>query len=173
MSKLWNWITKIIGKNDLEKYLDPVTLIQEQYKVVAVDYDGCICFWKFPESGDPYIWTDDNGKPLKFYDGKVFTTIELLRKFRKAGWKIIIHTSRVNKHWVAEEREICCGQMLLWLKQHRVPFDSVWGMRYIEGNWTFCDDDIGKPVCSAYIDDFGCRVGSKDIIGIMKDFSIS
>lgn len=117
---------------------------------VAVDFDGCICGYAFPECGPPN-----------------WEVIYALRHLVDMEWHIIIHSSRVNSHWDPEECEHKTGEMLEYLSRHGVPFHAVWGVDLIstslgrtvrEHPYDFRfrgmpNNDVGKPVAHVYLDD--------------------
>lgn len=128
---------------------------------VAWDFDGCLTEWAYPDCGDPRA-----------------DEIDALRQLAEEGWWVIIHTSRVNSHWVEPDRSIKVAEMLAWLIKHEVPFEHVWGVDigWHEGPkpkewanlwhwmpaapgsdydwlcWKF-NDETGKPVADIYRDD--------------------
>lgn len=112
---------------------------------IAVDFDGTICRYAFPDCGPPRT-----------------EVIEALRALRAEGWKIIIHTSRVNSDWPEPGRTQKCEAMVLYLISHEVPFDEIWGIAFewvstSEGTqgymWGFKPHLTGKPVAHVYLDD--------------------
>jgi hypothetical protein len=113
--------------------------------VIACDFDGCICGYAFPACGPPNL-----------------LTIEVLRRLHAEGWKIIIHSSRVNSEWPEPARTEKVEAMMQYLVLHRVPFDEVWGLMAErvdpkDGSiwWAFEDRLTGKPVAHVYWDDRG------------------
>jgi hypothetical protein len=133
-------------------------------RTICVDFDGTICEYAFPKCGPPH-----------------WQVIAALRSLNKSGWRIIIHSSRVNRDWSAEERRRRTGDMVEYLYVHSVPFDQVWGAelsshlpgrcpgglcpdgRIVELNGDaelkvcvrvhFPDRDVGKPIAHVYLDD--------------------
>jgi hypothetical protein len=115
--------------------------------VIAVDFDGKICGYAFPACGPPNM-----------------LTIEVLRQLRAEGWKIIIHSSRVNSEWPEPGRREKVEAMVRYLLAHDVPFDEIWGVVFErfssdEGTqgyeWWFEPNLTGKPVAHVYWDDRG------------------
>ncbi len=103
---------------------------------VAVDLDGTLCHYAFPACGAPL--------------GNV---IEALRRLRAEGWRVIIHSSRVNAHWPDDDRRLQTAAMMLYLLAHDIPWDELWGVEFTADGWRFRDQDVGKPVAHAYLDD--------------------
>ena len=158
---LWKLVQKIFGLKPAD-YTDPVTMWQKQVKVIAWDFDGTIAQWRFPEGGAPMVYG---------FGGKTFTSVDLMRAARAAGYKNLIHTSRVNAHWPADIRMAPCVAMIRWLEEHDAPFDAIWGMRFKDGAWEFSNEDVGKPVCCVYFDDFGFRADDVGAIQLQKIFA--
>jgi hypothetical protein len=110
-----------------------------------VDFDGTICHYAFPECGPPRA-----------------EVIEALQALRAEGWRIIIHSSRVNSHWPEPERTAQCEAMVRYLIASDVPFDEIWGIAF-DGEpardggriceWWFEPHLTGKPVAHVYLDD--------------------
>ncbi len=71
----------------------------QDYKIIAVDFDGTLCYSNWPDVGEP-------NKEL----------IEYLRIWKKKGHKLILWTCRAGD---ALERAI------LWCKDHGLLFDAV------------------------------------------------
>jgi hypothetical protein len=132
---------------------------------IAVDFDGVVCEYDFPRCGPPRQ-----------------DIIELLRQLKAKGWRIIIHSSRVNACWPEEDRRQKCKEMVDFLAQHKVPFDDVWGMVWATqgiggpGKWEprvtdnrspgDCDDaHVGKPVAHVYLDDRAVHSSKSDYKG--------
>ena len=100
------------------------------YKIVAVDFDGCLCASAWPGIGEPNM-------PL----------INALRGFRERGHKVILWTCREGK--ILEEA-------LEWCKKHGLQFDSVNAnlkeMNELYGN------DCRKIGADFYIDDKAVQI---------------
>ena len=116
---------------------------------IAVDFDGTICEYAFPECGPPRA-----------------EVIEALRMLHEQGWKIIVHSSRVNSQWPEPGRTEKCEVMVQYLLAHAVCFDEIWGMAFeristTEGTqgcmWGFEPHQVGKPVAHVYLDDRAIR----------------
>jgi len=112
---------------------------------VACDFDGTIAEYAFPGCGPPRT-----------------EVIQALRMLRAEGWKIIIHSSRVNSDWPEPGRTQKCEAMIQYLVTLGVPFDEIWGIAFEwlpaeEGrrnyHWWFEPNLTGKPVAHVYLDD--------------------
>lgn len=104
---------------------------------VAVDFDGTLCEWKFPEIGEAK-------------EGAA----QALQRMRDAGYSILIWSCRTS-HW---HYDIFGGdpeqptldrqrvrEMREWLELHHIPFDEI------------DDGSRGKPLADFYIDDKAVR----------------
>ena len=115
---------------------------EDMKPTVACDFDGTCCEYAFPACGAPR----DN-------------VIQALRVLRAEGWRIIVHSTRVNADWVEPERIRGIANMLGYLLHHEIPFDAVWGLAFplgIEGTHAFAWLDArggGKPCAHVYLDD--------------------
>jgi len=107
----------------------------EQF-VICVDFDGTITEYAFPDCGPPRAHV-----------------VEALRRLKDAGWKVIIHSSRVNSQWPPSERSEKVQAMVFYLSQHRIPHDEIWGLHLGDGFWEFEEYQTGKPVAHVYLDD--------------------
>ncbi len=130
--------------------------MSKHQRTIAVDFDGTLCEWAFPECGGPRT-----------------EVIAALRILREKGWHILIHTCRVNSHWEEPDRTEKVQAMLEWLLANDVPFDSVWGLRFgglpvpdcpaLGGRLAEIDQYwergsvTGKPLADVYLDDRGIR----------------
>ena len=115
---------------------------------IAVDFDGTICEYDFPRCGPPRV-----------------EIVQLLRGLNSMGWKIIIHSSRVNTHWPKVGRMAKIQDMLDFLRWHDVPWDSVWGLKFPLGGdspWLTNPEDVGKPVAHVYLDDRAVHSSKSD-----------
>ena len=115
---------------------------------IAVDFDGVVCEYDFPRCGPPRQ-----------------DIIELLRQLKAKGWKIIIHSSRVNTCWESDERRTKIGEMLDLLTFNAVPFDLVWGISINDFGWHTDPTNIGKPVAHVYLDDRAVHSSKSDYKG--------
>lgn len=75
-------------------------------KVIAVDFDGTLCDFAFPDIGEQ---TEDQ-KEL----------VESLIHLRKKGYKLILWTNRGNN-----SRYPCLDQAIKWCEDRGLEFDSV------------------------------------------------
>jgi len=128
---------------------------------VCVDFDGTICHYAFPECGEPRR-----------------EVVDALQALREEGWHIMVHSARVNSSWREPERTDRCREMLAYLLDHGIPFDSIWGVamwpyhdspglrigsepvhhlaptQKHEGcAWAFRSYGAGKPAAHVYLDD--------------------
>lgn len=88
---------------------------------IAVDFDGTICNDEFPFCGDP---KDGVAKSLRQLQDK---------------YCILIYSARNNL--TQENRDLYLSEMVAFLKEHDIPFDTVdMGLE-------------GKPLVDAFIDD--------------------
>lgn len=94
-------------------------------KTVIVDFDGTICGFAFPATGEP----EPNVR-------------KGLQKLRDAGFKIIIHSVRTAKNWGDKNQEYHTRVILDYMKVHNLPFDELLL-------------SVDKPFAIAYIDDRG------------------
>lgn len=99
-------------------------------KVLAVDFDETIAqYADYPDIGDPMEGVQEG-----------------LLKFRKAGWKIVIYTCRLNGHnHKHEDYQKNKEQISEWLKKHEIPYDD------------FAEWREGKIFADVYLDDKGWR----------------
>jgi hypothetical protein len=106
-------------------------------KVLAVDFDETIA----EKAEYPKI-----GKPME-------GVREGLLAFRKAGWRILIYTCRLNGHNArggSEEYQKNKHDLKAWLSKHKVPYDG------------FAEWSDGKVFADLYLDDKGWRFTSWD-----------
>ena len=90
---------------------------------IAVDFDETITSKKFPEMGEPNS-----------------DVVNLLRQLRTSGWHIIIHTCRINGDWPEPSRSQKEAEMVSYLIEHEVPYDTMWKKE-------------GKPLAHVYLED--------------------
>ena len=69
------------------------------FKIIAVDFDGTLCYSSWPELGEPNL-------PL----------IEYLKKWKSSGNKLILWTCRAGE---ALERAVS------WCREHQLEFDAI------------------------------------------------
>lgn len=94
-------------------------------KTIAVDLDGTL----YTQEG----WSRETVGEL------LPDALEELRKFKAAGWDIVIHTARLPEDFPILER---------LLQADDVPYDRIWGR-------------VGKPLADAYLDDKGISFDGK------------
>ena len=73
--------------------------MENNYKIIAVDFDGTLCFSNWPELGEPNI-------PL----------IDFLKHWKKQGNKLILWTCRAG-----EELDSAVN----WCLKHNLEFDAI------------------------------------------------
>lgn len=104
-------------------------------KTIAVDFDGTICDFAYPQVGEPK-------KGVR----------EALEKFKALGFKIIIFSCRTS-HYLPEvfgvksspSRQWAIKVMVDFLAEHKIPYDTI------------DDGELGKPLADFYIDDKAVR----------------
>ena len=69
------------------------------YRIIAVDFDGTLCFSNWPELGEP-------NRPL----------IEYLRSQKNQGNKLILWTCRAGE---------ALDKAVSWCREHELEFDAV------------------------------------------------
>lgn len=74
-------------------------LMQRDYQIIAVDFDGTLCFSNWPELGEPN-----------------YTLISYLKKWKSNGNKLILWTCRANE---ALEKAVD------WCQQQGLEFDAI------------------------------------------------
>lgn len=70
-----------------------------EYQIIAVDFDGTLCYSNWPELGEP-------NAPL----------IEYLREWKQSGNKLILWTCRAGE---------ALDHALLWCAEQHLEFDAV------------------------------------------------
>lgn len=113
-------------------------------KTVAIDLDGVILDFDWDEwieSGMAYF-----GKPKA--DSKV-----ALRKLKRMGYKIIIHTCRTRPDMHGLKMPTLRKYVREILKSNNIPYDEIWSKQ-------------GKPLASYYIDD--CAIEFKNWEQVLK-----
>jgi hypothetical protein len=99
-------------------------------KTIAVDFDGVLHGYR------------DGWRDGAIYDAPVDGAASSLRRLRKHGYRVLVHSTRAND-------VIHRLRMEDWLKHHEIPFDEIW-----------CEP--GKPIAEFYIDDRAIRFTSWD-----------
>ena len=112
---------------------------KKRLNVIAVDLDGVILEFDFDR------WIEN---PLYFGKPKQ-GAISALKKLRQSGYKIIIHTARLDDTKGISLFVDMLEYIKVVLKKNKVPYDSVWYLR-------------GKPRADYYIDDKAIRFESWD-----------
>jgi hypothetical protein len=94
-------------------------------KIIALDFDGCLCDSKYPECGEP-----------------VQSVVDAIKAEQAAGAKIILWTS-------------CSGDALAkaeaWCKKRGLHFDAV--NKNVPEKIEFYGDDTRKVSADEYLDD--------------------
>ena len=105
----------------------PISTETVRPKVICVDFDGCIAHYQHGYAGRGQF-----GKPVRGVH-------KALTRLRECGWKIIIHTSRDERH-----------EILAYCADHGIPVDAV-----NENIWDFTGRSMnaGKPCADVYLDD--------------------
>ena len=109
-------------------------------RIIAVDLDNCIAEY------DGWKGISHFGKPIK-------RTVARLRREKKKGAWIIIHTCRINQFNWTPHNDLPSIVMLIarYLSEHDIPFDQIW-----------CE--IGKPIADEYWDDRAVRISTKNTL---------
>lgn len=76
---------------------------QKHYDTIAVDFDGTLCEYRFPDIGKP--------KPL---------VIAFIKQHAARGTKIILHTCRENG-----TRRALLNEAVAWCAAHKIPLYAV------------------------------------------------
>ncbi len=95
------------------------------YKIIAVDFDGTLCYCQWPELGEP-------NKPL----------IEYLNKEQAMGNKIILWTCRAGE---------ALNRALQWCKEQGLSFDAI--NDNLPEIVELYGNNSRKITCDIYIDD--------------------
>lgn len=161
---LWKLVQKLFGRGvkPLADF-DPVRMIQERERWWGVDFDGTLVDWSLEHFGQPKVY--------KLTTGRQFTSIDVLHLLRKKR-QIIVYSCRVNASQPEAERAAACSMMTSWLQKHHAPIDAIWGMRFKNGIWEFCADDVGKPVCAGYWCDLSYRADNAGTEQMIKESAV-
>ena len=73
--------------------------MKREYQIIAVDFDGTLCYSKWPECGEP-------NKPL----------IDNLKKMKTDGHKLILWTCRIGE---------ALSNAISWCKEQGLEFDAI------------------------------------------------
>lgn len=102
---------------------------------IAIDFDGTLCIGNnFPLIGEPRLWL-----------------IEIVRKLKQDGHKLILWTCRENHGGAYYENKNYLDEAVAWCSSHGIEFDAV-NQNINEAkypNVKFCR----KIACDWYIDD--------------------
>lgn len=88
---------------------------------LAIDFDGTICEHEFPRIGEVKLGA-----------------VKAIQALDKAGFRIVIHTCRVNPELDVDGKRL--KETEAWLKEQEIPYDEIWMGK-------------GKPIASVYIGD--------------------
>lgn len=118
--------------------------MSEYHKVIAVDFDGCLCVKKWPEIGAPN-----------------WDAIHALIRRKADGDKIILWTCRDGKQ---------LEEAVLWCLNHGLRFDAV--NENLPENIKFFGNDCRKVWANEYWDDRAVPVvaGDEPITGRVVGF---
>jgi len=99
--------------------------MERNYQIIAVDFDGTLCFSKWPDCGEPNQ-----------------ALINYLKKWKSDGNKLILWTCRIGE---------ALSNAVAWCQEHGLEFDAVNDnlpeiIEYYGGN-------SRKVTCDWYIDD--------------------
>lgn len=95
------------------------------YQIIAVDFDGTLCYSNWPELGEP-------NRPL----------IEYLIKQKRSGSKLILWTCRADE---ALEKAVS------WCREHQLEFDAI--NDNLPEIIEMYGNNSRKITCDYYIDD--------------------
>lgn len=99
--------------------------MEKNYEIIAVDFDGTLCFSKWPECGEPNL-----------------ALINYLKKKKADGNKLILWTCRIGD---ALSNAIC------WCQDHGLEFDAV--NDNLPEVIAYYGNNSRKITCDWYIDD--------------------
>ncbi|MCR4690636.1 MAG: hypothetical protein K5739_04775 [Lachnospiraceae bacterium] len=99
-----------------------------EYKIIAVDFDGTLCYSNWPELGDPNE-----------------VLIAYLKEWKKQGNKLILWTCRAGEP---------LDNAVLWCKQQGLEFDAV--NDNLPEIVSMYGNNSRKITCDYYIDDRAC-----------------
>ena len=103
----------------------------EEYKIIAVDFDGTLCYSNWPELGDPNT-----------------ALIEYLKRFRAQGHKLILWTCRAGE---------ALDNAVDWCRDLGLVFDAV--NDNLPEIVALYGNNSRKITCDYYIDDRACLPG--------------
>ncbi len=100
-------------------------MMERNYKIIAVDFDGTLCFSSWPELGEPNI-----------------RLIEYLRSWRESGNKVILWTCRAG-----ESLETA----IAWCREQGLDFDAI--NDNLPETVAYYGNNSRKITCDYYVDD--------------------
>ena len=106
--------------------------METTYKIIAVDFDGTLCFSNWPDLGDPNT-----------------SLIEYLLKEKAAGNKLILWTCRAGQALLDATR---------WCQEHGLSFDAV--NDNLPEIVEMYGNNSRKITCDLYIDDRSAFIDS-------------
>ncbi len=107
-----------------------------EYKIIAVDFDGTLCYSNWPELGEP-----NN------------VLITYLKEWKKQGNKLILWTCRAGEP---------LDNAVLWCKQQGLEFDAI--NDNLPEIVSLYGNNSRKITCDYYIDDRACL--PEDMLGM-------
>ena len=99
--------------------------MERNYQIIAVDFDGTLCYSNWPELGEPNL-----------------SLINQLKKWKNKGHKLILWTCRAN--------EALCNAVN-WCRQYGLEFDAV--NDNLQEIVNYYGNNSRKITCDWYIDD--------------------
>lgn len=116
-----------------QKSIKTKQYIDQCRKTIAVDFDETI-------HSSSYAHNPDD--PFDFAEPNFDMVLQLIR-LSESGYRIIIHTARLDPNWNYSEKHYSKIKSAIkaYTKKYKIP----------------CDDIVGKPFCAAYIDDAAYR----------------
>ena len=105
--------------------------MERDYQIIAVDFDGTLCYSQWPELGDP-------NQPL----------INHLKQLKSNGTKLILWTCRANE---------ALANAVEWCSKYGLEFDAV--NDNLQEVVDFYGSNSRKITCDWYIDDRALQPG--------------
>ena len=99
--------------------------MEKEYQIIAVDFDGTLCFSNWPELGEP------NGR-----------LIEFLRTWREKGNKLILWTCRAGEP---------LENAVSWCREQGLVFDAI--NDNLPETIAYYGNNSRKITCDLYIED--------------------
>lgn len=100
-------------------------LMERSYQIIAVDFDGTLCYSQWPDLGEPNL-------PL----------INYLKQWKSNGNKLILWTCRAND---------ALTRAVAWCLEHGLEFDAI--NDNLQEVVDFYGNNSRKITCDWYIDD--------------------